>query len=912
MARIAGSLHHRAVFVSALLVCVLATLAVGLSVWQSRSDAIAEAVRSDRDTVAFLAGQLDHVVSEVDNVIKDYRDLAEIFTITANDGFQRQFTAGSLRDWMTAKLQQVRFAHHLSIADAAGTVVMSTYPGVNPQLDLADGDQFGDLRSSVDDRLSISLPQRSQATGEPILIFARRVNGPNGAFAGVVLLSVPIAHFDRMYNGAGFRRDRAFALARRDGTVLLRYPVDARRTGLKFPPHWPWHAMVAAGGGSYRSPGVFDGVVRWASVQPLAIHPIVVAISVPEESVLEKWRERSAYAAFGAVLLLGCLLTLLVILARQLRHLGASRAQLAAQSDSLASSNARLLDTNSQFAATLASMSQGLCMFDRAGVLRVCNDEFRRLYGLAPEVGPGATRDDLAIMRARRLKRVIARRDPLEELFEPARGDDAPELVELDNGRVIAVTGSPMADGGWLETHEDVTDRHTYEEQIEFLARCDPLTGVANRTSFVDRLQAARLALRKGGGAFAVLMVDLDRFKDVNDSVGHTIGDLVLQQTAERLAGALRPGDLLARLGGDEFAIIRATPRGADGDTVRPDMRDDALVLAGRIVDIVGEPYEVEGESHVVTTSVGIALAPVDGDEPVDLLKKADLALYRAKTHGGRNGFAFYDPSMTEEVEARHRLENDLRQAIAEDAFRLHYQPIVDVASGRVCAVEALIRWEHPTRGLLAPQEFIAVAEQTGLIARLGDWVLHAACAEAVRWPRHVKVAVNISPVQFRRADLLDTVMRALRAAGLPSERLEIEITESVLLENEERNVSVLHQLKSLGIAIALDDFGTGYSSLGYLTTFPFSKIKIDQRFTRDVLTRSDCAAIVCSAAALGLSLGMVVVAEGVETREQLEVVRITGVSQAQGYLFGAPVPPDEIALMLAMDVPRASASAEA
>jgi diguanylate cyclase (GGDEF)-like protein len=911
MARIAGPLHHRAVFASALLVCALATLAVGLSVWQSRCDAIAEAVRSDRDTVAFLARQLDHDVGEVDNVIKDYRDVAEIFTITTSDGFQRQFTVGSLRDWMTAKLQQIPYAHHLSIVDAAGTVVMSTHSGVQPPLDLADGDQLGDLRNAGDDRLSISLPQRSHATGEPILIFARRVNGPNGVFAGVVLLGVPVAHFDRMNKTVGSRRDRSFVLARRDGSVLLRYPFDEGRAGLKVPSDWPWHAHVAAGGGSFRSPGLFDGVVRWTSVQPLSNHPIVVSISVPEESVLEKWRERSIYAAVGAVLLLACLLALLVILARQLRHLGASRAQLAAQSETLAASNARLRDTNSQFAATLAHMSQGLCMFDRAGVLRVCNDELRRLYGLAPEVGPGTTRDDLAVMRARRLKRTIARRDPLEELFEPARSDGAPELVELDNGRVIAVTGSAMGDGGWLETHEDVTDRYKYGEQIEYLARCDPLTGVANRTSFVDRLQAARLALRAGGRAFAVLMVDLDRFKDVNDSVGHAVGDLVLQQTAARLAEALRPDDWLARLGGDEFAIVRAAPRGGGGDAVLPEMHDDALVLAGRIVDIVGEPYEVEGETHVVTASIGIALAPADGDEPVDLLKKADLALYRAKTHG-RNGFAFYDASMTEEVEARHRLENDLRQGLAENAFRLQYQPIVDVASGRVCAVEALIRWEHPTRGLLAPREFIALAEHTGLIGRLGDWVLHAACAEAARWPRHVKVAVNISPVQFRRAGLLDTVMRALRAAGLPPERLEVEITESVLLENEERNVSVLHQLKSLGITIALDDFGTGYSSLGYLTTFPFSKIKIDQRFIRDVLTRSDCAAIVCSAAALGLSLGMVVVAEGVETRKQLEVVRITGVSQAQGYLFGAPVPPDEIARMLAEDVSRASASAEA
>ncbi|RAI42995.1 bifunctional diguanylate cyclase/phosphodiesterase [Rhodoplanes roseus] len=895
------TLPYRAVFVSALLVCGLATVAVGLSVWQSRSDAIAEAVRSDSNTALFLARQIEHVVREVDGVVRDYRDLAEIFTITADDGFHGQFAAASLRDWMTAQIKSMPHAHHLSIADVTGRIVMSTHPASLGAVTIADTDTFTVLRDAPDDALLVSR-RPSHATGEPVLVVARRVHGPNRVFRGIVIVSIAASQFDRMYNASGFLPDQTFSLSRRDGTVLLRYPSDGAFA--RVPAGWPWHARVADGGGSYRSPGLFDEVPRWVSVQPLSDLDLVVAVTSPEAIVLGKWRARSAYAAFGAVALLSCLAVLLAILARQLRQLVVSRRQLAEQSETLAGSNTRLRQTNAQFAATLAHMSQGLCMFDAAGVLRVCNDEFRRIYGMPAELGPGWTHDDVAAERARRLKRQIVRPEPVDDLFDSAPAGATTGLVELDDGRVIAVTESPTGDGGFLETHEDVTDRHRHEERIAFLARCDSLTGIPNRGSFLERLQAAWFAQRARGERFAVLMIDLDRFKDVNDSAGHAVGDLVLRQTAARLAEGLQHGDTLARLGGDEFAVIRPLGSG-DGPAAEGDRtgRDAAAALAVRILELIAVPHTQGGETHVVTGSIGIVLAPGDGEEPSDLMKKADLALYRAKAKG-RDGFVFYDRAMTEEVEARHRVEIDLRQALLDDAFRVHYQPIVDVASGRICAVEALVRWQHAARGLVGPREFISVAEQTGLIAPLGEWVLRTACVEAARWPAHVKIAVNVSPVQFRRPGLFDSVVRALHDAALAPDRLELEITESVLLDHEERNVSVLHQFRSLGIAIALDDFGTGYASLGYLTMFPFSKIKIDQRFTRDVMTRADCGAIVCSAAALGLSLGMAVVAEGIEAREQLDIVRITGVTQAQGFLFGYPVPAAEIEARLAADEP--------
>ncbi|MFL9824386.1 EAL domain-containing protein, partial [Rhodoplanes sp. SY1] len=890
----AAPTSHRAVFVSALLVCMVAILAVGLSVWQSRSDAIAQAVRTDRNTAVFLAGQIEHAIEEVDTVVRDYRDLAEIFAVTSDDGLGGQFSAGALQDWMAAKIRAMPHTVCMAIADASGRVVSASRPRPTALPGIADNGFFEALRTAGRDALQVSLPTRMNSTGESVVVLARRIEGPDGVFRGVVMVTIATAWFDRLYLTAGFLKEQSFTLSRRDGTVLLRYPADARSAGATIPAGWPWHDQVAAGGGSFRSPGLFDGVTRWVSVAPLPTLPLVIAVTSPEAGVLAAWRSRSAYAAVGALTLLGFLLALLIVLARELRQLAASRRVAAARAASLVRTNARLADTNAQFTATLRAMSQGLCMFDEDGRLRVCNDAFRRIWRLPAEIGPGWSRDAVLAERSSRAKRLVGTVDPADVTSAPAPEGTRAVLFELEDGRVIAVAGAPTDDGGWLETHDDVTDRRRHEQRIAFLARYDSLTGLPNRATFLDRLETAALALRNEGIAFAVLMIDLDRFKEINDSVGHTVGDVVLQQTALRLAQAARGDDTLARLGGDEFAVIRSV-RGS-GRTDEPadaglrSAREEAEDLAQRIAALLVIPHRIDGASHGVAASIGIAVAPQDGSDPADLLKKADLALYRAKAVGtGR--FVHYDPGMSEEVEARRKLEVEIRRSLEDGDFLLHYQPVVDVATGRVAAVEALVRWQHPERGLLSPQAFIPLAEQTGLIGPLGDVVLRAACAEAAGWPADLKVAVNVSAAQFGNPGLFDDIAGVLAAAGLPPQRLEIEITETVLLENEERNVAVLRALASLGVGVALDDFGTGYASLAYLATFPFSKLKIDRRFTGDILAKRECAAIVCSAATLGLSLGLTVVAEGVETAAQLEVLRLTGVTQAQGYLFGAPMP---------------------
>jgi len=418
------------------------------------------------------------------------------------------------------------------------------------------------------------------------------------------------------------------------------------------------------------------------------------------------------------------------------------------------------------------------------------------------------------------------------------------------------------------------------------LAQIDTLTGLPNRAVFLEQLDAAVDAqARPRGDTFSVLMLDLDRFKNVNDSLGHAAGDALLREVAGRLRLALRSADLLARLGGDEFAIIQA---GCD------DQRKGSIDLAARICKCIAEPFLLLGRQVEVGTSIGIAMVPEHGHDREQLLKKADLALYRSKS-AGRNCFTLYDEAMSAELEARNTLESDLRDAIARCQFELHYQPFFDVQTGHRQGFEALVRWRHPVRGLVPPDQFIPLAEETGLIVPLGEWVLQRACEDATSWPAGVKVAVNLSPVQFKQADLFDVIRLALQSSGLAPERLEIELTESVLLERAVENHAFMQKLKGIGISLSLDDFGTGYSSLSCLTAFPFDKIKIDKSFIGNLTKRHKSSAIISSVVTLARGLDISVTAEGVETPEQFERLRTLGVNFAQGYLLGRPVPLGEL-----------------
>jgi diguanylate cyclase (GGDEF)-like protein len=535
----------------------------------------------------------------------------------------------------------------------------------------------------------------------------------------------------------------------------------------------------------------------------------------------------------------------------------------------------------------LATVSEGVAVWDASGHLVAANRRIEVVLGMPAgtavpglslrefvalatpgRLDPGTPDDAAATLHA-----ILARR---EALTWDTAGPD---------GVTIRVLVRPTPDGGWVAIYEDMTDRLRSQEKAAYLAGHDPLTGLPNRLRFSEQLAEAMAR----GGAAAVLLVDLDRFKEVNDTLGHPAGDALLRAVGARLAGCFRRGDALARLGGDEFAAA----------LVRGEGEAEAVAAAERIVEALCRPFDLEQGRMSIGASVGIALAPRDAGETDALLRAADLALYAAKADG-RGTYRLYEPAMGEVLERRRRTEADLRRALAEEELDLHYQPIVCMRTGRVDAMEALMRWHHPERGPIPPADFIPVAEASRLIVPMGAWALARACRDAARWPAHVRVAVNLSPAQFLGHDLVADVRRALSGAGLAPSRLELEITESVLMRDEDRVRATLEEFRAHGVRVAMDDFGTGYSSLGYFQRFPFDKVKIDRSFVAGLgQERRGATAIIRAVTGIAAALGMETVAEGVETREQLAILAAEGCSHVQGWLFGRPGPAAQVATVI-------------
>jgi diguanylate cyclase (GGDEF)-like protein/PAS domain S-box-containing protein len=472
---------------------------------------------------------------------------------------------------------------------------------------------------------------------------------------------------------------------------------------------------------------------------------------------------------------------------------------------------------------------------------------------------------------------------------------DGSEIQVLTYGRRVAFDERDA----YLVAVVDITERRRAEARIAHMAHHDGLTNLPNRERFQERLKQALEQAQPGNKRVAVLCVDLDLFKNVNDSFGHPMGDRLLKMVADRLRSEVRGNNLVARLGGDEFAIILASD-------VSPNEASDCAV---RLIKILSATYGIGSVEAVIGASIGIALSPGDGDTSEELLRNADMALYRAKEDGG-GVHRFFEKEMDLQAQKRRDMELDLRRAFANGEFELHYQPLVDIAANRISGFEALLRWTHPEKGMISPAEFVPVAEDIGLIVALGEWVLREACTEAAKWPADIKIAVNLSPVQFRSRNLVQMVISALAQSGLSPTRLELEITESIFLAETEANLAILHQLRELGISVSMDDFGTGYSSLSYLRSFPFDKIKIDRSFVKDLVGRPDCVAIVRAISGLGRSLNITTTAEGVETIDQLDWLRAEGCNEVQGFLFSAAKPAAEIEQLLSRFGQRASKAA--
>jgi diguanylate cyclase (GGDEF)-like protein len=533
----------------------------------------------------------------------------------------------------------------------------------------------------------------------------------------------------------------------------------------------------------------------------------------------------------------------------------------------------------------LNNLVQGICLYGPDAVVRLANSRYSELLGVDPSVPrPGARMRDLLEASIAAGHHGENSLDMLEQacMALAAAGKRQRLVLTLSTGRLVSFDHVPLPDGGWLGIFEDITEQTRLEQNATFLARHDPLTRLPNRTMLGERLDQA-IAAAGRGTRFALLCINIDHFKAVNDTLGHAVGDRLLRAIGERLTDAARETDLVARLGADEFAIVQAGIAGAQ----------DSFRLAQRLTAALAEPLQIDGHNIVVSASIGIAIGPDDGARADMLLKRADAALDRAKQEGG--SYRLFEPEMDARLQARRAMEIELRRALACNMFEVHYQPQVDMPDGRVIGFEALLRWRGQDGAMISPGVFIPLAEDIGLIGDIGDFVLHAACREAMRWPGSLTVAVNVSPLQFKSGRVGDSVFAALAASGLPASRLELEITESVLLAESAATLGMLRTLRALGVRIAMDDFGTGYSSLSSLRSFPFDKIKIDQSFVRDIGTASDSTIMIGAMVGLGRNLGMRVTAEGVETETQLALLRASGCDEAQGYLFGRPSPAADI-----------------
>jgi diguanylate cyclase (GGDEF)-like protein/PAS domain S-box-containing protein len=764
------------------------------------------------------------------------------------------------------------------VFDVNGQLINSSRFWPVPDLNISDRSYFRDLAQPQSPLVLLTLVQ-SHLTKLWTIVVARKVIGPNGQLLGVLTRGVSPANLESFFESITLGKGSAISLSHRDGTLLARYPHVEEMIGRNFRNAPIQQILSTTHYGTMRWISPVDGEDRLTSARALNDFPLSIITTTTVATALADWREQtqSLIVAAGLVTIV-IAFTLFVIVRKLLQQHRESKQKLALEKERL--------DT------AINNMTQGLLLYDSDARIVLCNQRYLDMYGLSADVvKPGWHFRDLIVHR----KETGSFRGDVDAFCSSVLRNVAEKrmthnIVETSDGRSIQIVNQPLANGGWVATQEDITERRRAERQIAHLAHYDALTDLPNRVLFREQLER-ELGRARRGEQLAVLYIDIDEFKSVNDSLGHPAGDELLKAVASRLRGCVRETDFVARLGGDEFAIVQTGVK----------QPGDVLELVKRFYETVREPYECLGHQVRTDASIGIAMAPDDGTSLDQLLKSADLAMYGAKADGRRT-YRFFEPEMDARVKARRTLELDMRQTIADHAFELRYQPVVDLANNEIVGCEALLRWNHPVRGMISPAEFIPIAEETGLICEIGDWVLATACAEATNWPTGIKLAVNVSPVQFKSHAFSLKVANALAASGLSTNRLELEITEAVLIRDDEAALSMLQHLRAVGVRIALDDFGTGYSSLSYLRRFPFDKIKIDRSFVNDLANAEGSSSIVQAVINIAKARNMTTTAEGVETEQQKQMLVSLGCTEMQGYLFSQALPVAEIRMMLSQE----------
>jgi diguanylate cyclase (GGDEF)-like protein len=828
---------------------------IGLILSNLRHQAIEQSRQQLLATATVLARQAARDFQSIDLIEANLIEYMETLAIVSDELYARAMVGRGIHLILKDKISGFPHIGAVMLVGADGQLINSSQVWPTPPLNFAGQDYFEALKA--DPRLSSMLgrPVRDRQTGVWTINFARKFRGSNGEFLGLVVGTIASQYFEDSFGTLARGTDESTALLRDDGVMLARYPHIDSIIGKSFGRSLPDGMTQRSGIDVVWQRDVVDDSERLIAEARLPNVSINLTASTTVAAALADWRTEAGY-----------LVGLTIVLVVAIGGTGAVFVQFFRRQ-------------SIQLDSTLNNLSQGVCMYDEYRRLILCNDRYiemfhlphglttpgtplRHIFDHQVELGlyPGSDPDQYF----RGMTAIITAREP------------ASTVTEFADGRAMVTVYRPAPGGGFVTTVEDITEQKRAEKRIAHIAHHDSLTGLHNRAAFSDYLTTAIDEALSTAGTFAILCLDLDRFKEINDLYGHPVGDALLREVARRLQ-AVAEGAFLARVGGDEFIVM----------TVGEAQTAAVGQLALQLKTALSDDIEIAGRQLRIGLSIGIASCPVDGTDPATLLANADVALYRAKAEG-RDMIRFFEPDMATQLRDRRELQHDLQSALTNDELWLEYQPLAK-SDGEIVGFEALVRWRHPRRGMVAPGIFIPLAEENGLIVAMGEWILRAACREAASWPNRLQISVNLSPVQFRNDDVVRLVHQTLIETGLDAGLLELEITEGVLIDDFARAVSILRRLKSLGVRIALDDFGTGYSSMSYLQAFPFDMIKIDRSFISNLERSAQSKALLRGVIGLARGLELPVTAEGVETRAQLDVLSRAGCDLVQGFLIGRP-----------------------
>lgn len=836
-------------------------------------------IRANTSNIARLFEEsVERSLAEVDQILKYVRQI--------------HYMDGEKTDWIEILNQGYMINNksvHLAVIDASGFQIANSLTLSKPDpIYFGDREHFATHLRADKDTLFLSKPAIIPSSGKRSIHLTRSFLNRDGSFGGVIVASFDPSYFARIYSGLQLGRNSGIALIGTDGIIRAGAGIYADELAKNVQKSAIFEAYQNQNVGTSIQLAKNRRSHEISSFRPIAGYAQIVVVTANDAELNDTWEHNS-----NRYILAGFFATILIILsaARMIytnRHLQKTSLALARSVDIATKKTEELALTTREFSLTLSNMTQGILMVDNAGMVAVINERLCKLLDLPEDISNNKIKYiDLIknLSEAGEYDKEDARID--KEIHEYVLNScEGCHITSYErtrpNGVILEVCTQSVPEGGFVRTFSDITERRRHEAQIIYIARHDQLTGLGNRVMLQEEME--KMLSRQDQETFSLKAIDLDGFKPVNDTFGHPVGDKLLKRVAERLRCNLRQKDLIVRLGGDEFAVVELN----DGKS------DQAGATAERLCGALSEPYIVDGHKLEVSASIGIALFPRDGRSHQDLLKAADLALYCAKAEG-KSTYRFYNEEMQTFALKRRTIEEGLKRAIAENRFELHYQPICCANSLRVEGYEALIRWRDPERGFIPPSDFIPLAEETGLIIKMGAWAIARACHDIALLSNTLRVAVNLSPVQFRDPEIVSTVRQAIQSSGIAPQRLEIEITESAIMQNDAVTLKRLDELRDLKISLSIDDFGTGYSSFSYLQQYPIDRIKIDRSFVSGLPDNKNSIAIIKAITALASALGMKTIAEGIETQEQLEMLRNLACNEVQGFLFAKPKPILEI-----------------